>query len=232
MNPGAGPIRVLLVEDDLWVARVNRELVDAWPGAEVVGTASTLAEGERLLATLKPELLLLDVYLPDGSGLSLLQAVRASGQALEVILLTAADDVVTVQQALALGASDYVIKPFERERLYAALQRVQLRRRPLPAHLTQRHLDRFLGLDTVQNLPKGIDAETLQRVQGLLAAQGRSLSAEEVGAQVGISRVTAWRYLEYLVQAGQAVLDFTYGQPGRPTKLYRSARQADGPEPT
>lgn len=231
-------LRVLMVEDDHWVARVNRDLLEEDSSLRVVATATSCAEAERLLAVLHPDLLLLDVYLPDGSGVDLLRAMRARGQVTEVIMLTAANDLDTVQRALALGASDYIIKPFDRARLHDAVQRLQARRRQLgPAQggvaspaLTQARLDRALGVQAHTALPKGIDPDTLARLHRLLEREARSLSAEEVGAQVGVSRVTAWRYLEYLVGVGRAELDFTYGTPGRPTKLYRLSGSSARPE--
>ncbi|WP_027481277.1 response regulator, partial [Deinococcus pimensis] len=96
-------IRVVLVEDDLRVARVNRDLLEAEGDVHVVGTATGVVEGDRLVGTLRPDLVLLDVYLPDGSGLDLLRAWRARGELFEVVMVTAADAGGAVQSALAHG---------------------------------------------------------------------------------------------------------------------------------
>ncbi|GGQ96995.1 response regulator [Deinococcus ruber] len=215
-------MRVLLVEDDRWVARVNQGLLEQG-GAEVVGVAGTVQEALRLVAQLQPDLLLLDVYLPDGTGVEVLLALRAAGHLLDVIMLTAADDLTTVRQALALGALDYIIKPFEQSRLQGALERVSSRRRLSGPALTQQRLDRFLGLPGAA-LPKGIEEGTLGRIRAMLDDEAQALSAEEVGARIGVSRVTAWRYLEYLLAQDVLELDFSYGLPGRPSKLYRRRR--------
>ncbi|MGY2892186.1 response regulator [Deinococcus sp. UYEF24] len=216
--------RILIVEDDRWVAQVNRGLVEAG-GHSVIGVASTVQEGLELAARLQPDLILLDMYLPGGSGLDLLLALRAAGQVTDVIMLTAADDLHSVRQALALGALDYVIKPFEQARLLEAVSRVTGRRGFPSSAFTQHRLDQFLGLPGVA-LPKGIEAGMLKRtrqiLEGAQTTEPQALSAEEVGAQLGVSRVTAWRYLEYLLETGQVELDFSYGLPGRPAKLYRS----------
>lgn len=221
--------RILLVEDDRRVAQVNRDLVEAG-GHQVVGLAGTVQEGLELTTRLRPELILLDVYLPDGTGVDLLLALRSAQELTDVIMLTAADDLLTVRRALSLGALDYVIKPFEQARLLGAVARVGARRGLTGAALTQSRLDRMLGLPG-GSLPKGIDEGMLERVRQVL--QGRedepvrpaALSAEMVGAEIGVSRVTAWRYLEYLLECGQVELDFSYGAPGRPAKLYRAAPQ-------
>ncbi|SMB92882.1 response regulator [Deinococcus hopiensis] len=216
-------VRVLLVEDDLRVARVNRELLERDPDVHVVGSAATLAQGDALVQVLVPDLVLLDVHLPDGSGLVLLRHWRSQGRTTDVALITAADDEASVRTALAQGAFDYLIKPFTGARLAEVIARHRARRTPRGT-LDQAHLDRLLGVGgaSPETLPRGIDAHTLERVAGVLEGAGQALSAEEVGDRVHLSRVTAWRYLEHLVRTGRASLDHQYGLAGRPAKLYRA----------
>ena len=218
-------IRVVLVEDDLRVARVNRDLLEQDPEVHVVGTATSVEQGDQLVRNLRPDLVLLDVYLPDGSGLDLLRTWRAREELFEVVMVTAADDVTAVRGALSNGALDYLIKPFDRARLADALARFRARNRHASATFDQERLDRFLGVGSATSAsPRGIDPQTLERVVVLLRDQEVALSAEEVGAHVGLSRVTAWRYLEYLVSAGRARSDYLYKAAGRPAKLYRAVR--------
>ncbi len=218
-----GAVRVLLVEDDPWVTQVNRGLVETVEGFRVVGEAQSVAQGQALALSLKPDLLLVDVYLPDGTGLALIRALRGQGLPFEAIMITAANDTHTVQQALYDGVLDFLIKPFQRPRLERALERYLQRRQATQAPtFTQRRLDRLLGVTSAEALPKGIDEETLEQIRLLLAKAPTALSAEEVGEQVGVSRVTAWRYLEYLRQSGLAELQVGYGGVGRPIKRYRA----------
>lgn len=223
-------VRVLLVEDDLRVARVNRDLLERDPDVHVVGSAATLAQGDALAQALAPDLILLDVHLPDGSGLGLLRHWRLAGRTTDVALITAADDEASVRTALAHGAFDYLIKPFTGARLAEVIQRHRARR-AARGTLDQAHLDRLLGVGggAAEPLPRGIDPHTLERVAGVLAASPGALSAEEVGDRAGLSRVTAWRYLEHLVRAGRATLDHQYGLAGRPAKLYRTRGEAGSP---
>ncbi|BDP41264.1 transcriptional regulatory protein [Deinococcus aetherius] len=218
-------VRVLLVEDDLRVARVNRDLLERDPDVHVVGSAATLAQGDALAQALAPDLILLDVYLPDGSGLGLLRHWRAQGRTTDVALITAADDEASVKAALAQGAFDYLIKPFTGARLAEVVSRHRARR-TARGTLDQAHLDRLLGVGTgpgvPEPLPRGIDPHTLERVAQVLAGAPDALSAEEVGDRTHLSRVTAWRYLEHLVRVGRASLDHQYGLAGRPAKLYRA----------
>ncbi|MEW6421449.1 MAG: response regulator [Deinococcota bacterium] len=219
-------VRVLLVEDDLRVARVNRDLLERDPDVHVVGSAATLAQADALVQALAPDLILLDVYLPDGSGLNLLRHWRAQGRTTDVALITAADDEASVRTALAQGAFDDLIKPFTGARLAEVIARHRARRAP-QGTLDQSHLDRLLGVSggAPEPLPRGIDPHTLERVAQVLEGDGGVLSAEEVGDRAHLSRVTAWRYLEHLVRVGRATLDHQYGLAGRPAKLYRARSQ-------
>ncbi|MFC4637304.1 response regulator [Deinococcus hohokamensis] len=224
-------VRVLLVEDDLRVARVNRDLLERDPEVHVVGSAATCAQGDALAQALHPDLILLDVHLPDGSGLGLLRHWRGQGRTTDVALITAADDEASVRLALAHGAFDYLIKPFTGVRLAEVVARHRARRLNAAGgapRLDQASLDRLLGVTpaTTGVLPRGIDPHTLERVALALSEAGGAVSAEEIGERVGLSRVTAWRYLEHLVREGQAQLDHQYGQAGRPAKLYRATPPA------
>ncbi|UBV43931.1 response regulator [Deinococcus taeanensis] len=225
MTPSAR-VRVLLVEDDLRVARVNRDLLERDPDVHVVGSAATCAQGDALAQALRPDLILLDVHLPDGSGLGLLRHWRTQGLTTDVAMITAADDEPSVRLALAHGAFDYLIKPFTGARLADLIARHRARhaRTPSASRLDQGRLDRLLGLSSTSPapLPRGIDPNTLERVAQALAVATGAVTAEEVGDQVGLSRVTAWRYLEHLVRSGQATLEHQYGHAGRPVKLYRA----------
>lgn len=136
-------------------------------------------------------------------------------------MVTAAGDVGAVREALSHGVLDYLIKPFDRARLEGALARYRLRRAHAQNHFDQQQLDRYLGVAGSAPLPRGVDPHTLERVAQLLRMDGTGLSADDVGARIGLSRPTAWRYLEHLVSAGRAELDYQYGA-GRPSKRYKA----------
>lgn len=219
-----GFFTAVIIEDDPLVAQINLGYLSQRPEYRVVGVAHTLAEGKGLLRTKRPDLLLLDVYLPDGNGLEMLAEARLEGWVQDVILLTAARDAQSVQAALSGGAADFLIKPFTKERLFAALDHLQERHEAMRGgerQFTQKALDRLLGHTQGQPLPKRVDAHTLSRVQEVLETQGEALTAEDVGQQLGINRATAWRYLEQLVSQQQAELVMEYGAVGRPTKRYQ-----------
>ncbi len=217
--------RVMIVEDDVLVRAIHQTLIEDLPGFEVVSAVGSLAQADQDLRSVSVDVLLADIYLPDGNGLSWAAQLPRTSAGPDIIMITAANDLPTVQTAVRSGVLDFLIKPFERQRLYAALQRHQQRRSlASPAHLTQYAVDRLLRHDPVSHLPKGIDAATLGRVQLLLDGAAPPLSAEAVGGHLGVSRITAWRYLEYLVGLSLAQIEVQYQATGRPLKLYRSQK--------
>lgn len=216
------PSRVMIVEDDELVRTIHRTLVADTPGFQVVSAVGTLAQAEQDLGQLTVDLLMVDIYLPDGNGLDWVSGLPRTPSSPDVIMVTAANDLPTVQTAVRSGVLDFLIKPFDRQRLQAAFQRHQQRRAVSSAgHLTQSGVDRLLRHDPVTHLPKGIDAATLTRVQHLLDRGPEAWSAELAGKHLGVSRITAWRYLEYLVGLSFATVDVQYQTTGRPLKLYR-----------
>lgn len=218
-------IKILIVEDDPAIAEIHRRFVQRLAGFEVLGVALTLFDAREQIAILKPDLVLLDVWLPDGEGFSLLRELRQCGAHLDVILLTAAREAAALQEAMRLGVVDFILKPVVFERLRDTLGNYAESRAALAAlaDIDQQAVDALFGTPLQQvaagGLPKGIDALTLQRVLAALSLQGAS--AEEIGSRVGVSRTTARRYLEFLVGQQLASPELEYGTVGRPERRYR-----------
>ena len=220
-------IRVLVVEDDYMAASVHRAYVTRVPGFEVVGEAHTGVEALALVQRHRPDLVLLDIYLPDISGLEVLRRLREpDSPSVDVIAITAAKDVATLQRAMQSGVIQYLVKPFFfdtfRERLerYATLRKRLAKMREASQGEID-HLYSILRAQGEQRLPKGISAPTLAAVMDLLRSQEAFVSASEVAAAAGISRGTARRYLEFLAETGSVELTLRYGGAGRPEHLYR-----------
>ncbi len=222
-------IRTLVVDDDAMTASIHRSYVERVPGFEVVGEAHTGGDALALARSLRPSLLLLDIYLPDMSGLDLLRTLRAPEEPhVDVMAVTAAKDVETLRTAIHGGVIHYLVKPFFfdtlRERLegYAALHgRLERLRNP-----DQHDIDHVFSLLRSRRrhaLPKGISGPTLELVIDALRDVPGEVSAVAVADKTGISRGTARRYLEYLALTGAAELSLRYGTTGRPEHLYRWA---------
>jgi response regulator of citrate/malate metabolism len=222
-------LTVLVVEDDFMVASIHTRFVERVEGFRVVGVAST---GQAALADvrrLSPDLLLLDVHLPDIGGLEVLRRLRSEGNAVGVVVITAAREADTVRAAAAGGAAHYLVKPFAFEDLSARLEAFRHAHRALAGSPTPDQSD----IDAVfaplaqprEVLPKGLSPETADAVLAALQAVGDDLSATECAEPVGISRVSARRYLEHFAATGRAGVRLQYGGAGRPERRYRLSRR-------
>lgn len=218
---------VLVVDDDFMVARLHARFVELTDGFEVVGVAANGQEALRLAAELDPDLVLLDVHLPDLGGLEVLARLREEGSRAGVVMVTAERDADTVRAALAGGAMQYVVKPFEQQDLVERLHRVRGALRALgDGETDQEAIDRAFGAARASSgaaaLPKGLSRETARLVEGLLDGSD-DLSATDAAERLGLARVTARRYLEHFVGTGQAQVRLRYGGAGRPERRYRRA---------
>ena len=226
-------IGVLIVDDDFMVAKVHAGFVAALDGFEVIGTASSGAAALAEIDRLRPDLVLLDVYLPDMTGLEVLRRLRAAGSQVDVLVISAARDADSIRSALHGGVLHYLVKPFDRRtfetrlRDYAALHGELARLE----EAAQPDVDRLFGRTAgaarpaVAATPKGIAPETLELVRRTLDAAGPDgLSASECSERTGLARVSARRYLEQLVAQQEAEVRQRYGTAGRPERRFTLRR--------
>ncbi|MFE9119495.1 response regulator [Streptomyces sp. NPDC007172] len=217
-------IRVLVVEDDPVAAEAHRLYVGRVPGFTPVAVAHSRAEALRALERTEVDLLLLDLYLPDGHGLQLVRSLRAAGHGADVVAVTSARDLTMVREGVSLGVVQYVLKPFTFPTLRDRLVRYAEFRAAAGEASGQEEVDRALAALRAPQpsaLPKGLSAPTLQAVTRTLREAPQGVTATEAGLAVGISRITARRYLEHLVTTGRAERTPQYGQIGRPELQYR-----------
>jgi two-component system, CitB family, response regulator DctR len=219
---------VLIVEDSPAVADLHRRLVDASTGFRAIGVAEDGDSAYRAVEALRPDLAIVDLTMPGSDGLAFLRRVRHDSLPLEVIVVTASRDSETVRETLHLGVIDYLVKPFAATRLRQSLaafaQRARALRRP---QLAQDEVDliQASGATRIHRLPKGLRRSTLAAVRMTLEGSQELLSAEEVGQRIGVARVTARRYLEYLEVIGAAGVERECNGPGRPRNRYRHVPQ-------
>lgn len=223
-------IRVLVVDDDFRVAQVHADFVGRMPGMDVVGQVHTAAAALDAATRHRPDLVLLDVYLPDASGLEVLRRLRAASNPPDVILLTAARDMKSVRTAMGSGALHYLIKPVDfgtlHERLTAYAELHALRQRD--REVDQQEVDRLFGLmrrggSVTAGLAMGSGSPTAEQIVAVLRDARDDLSALEVAERIGISRATAQRYLSALTRNEIVRLELRYGTTGRPEHRYRLA---------
>ncbi|MGS0687714.1 response regulator [Nakamurella sp. GG22] len=216
-------IRVLVVEDEPIAARAHKAYVERVCGFSVAAVAHSRMEAERALGRGGVDLVLLDLHLPDGSGLELFRRIRAAGSTVDVMVVSSARDADVVRSAVAQGAVQYVIKPFAfgtlRDRLLAYQE---FRNQVGDTDVDQAAVDRALGMlhsPAGGALPKGMTKETLAIVVGALREFGEA-SSTQIAEFLGVSRITARRYLEHLADTNVAERSLRYGQVGRPETRY------------
>jgi response regulator of citrate/malate metabolism len=227
MSAPTAEFSVLVVDDDFMVAKIHTRYLDSVSGFRVVGTVHTGSDALSALAQFQPDLMLLDVYLPDMTGIEVLRRVRLDHPGVDVIVVTAARELDTVREAMRGGAVSYLVKPFEYEALGERLEHFRRTRSALSATDTaeQKQIDELFGISAESGearqatLPKGLSRETALAVRAILSAD-EPISATRCAERIGLSRVSARRYLEHLEQTGVAAVTLRYGV-GRPERLYR-----------
>lgn len=221
-------VKVLLIEDDPMVQEVNKRMVERVEGFHVIAIAENGKQGLELCQYNNPDLVLLDIYMPEQDGIAALKALRELELDLEVIIISAANEMNMVRNMLHHGALDYIIKPFKFDRLVLALTKYNRYRRQFKASekVDQQTID-VLMMQNEQNsrqghlLPKGLNKQTLNQVIVFLGSQNEPASADKAAESIGIARVTARRYLDYLEKMDRVEIILQYGVVGRPVNRYK-----------
>lgn len=223
--------RVLIVDDDFMVARIHRGFVDRMTGFVVAGEAHTAEAALKAARRLLPDIILLDIYLPDMTGLRALAELRQStGSTCDVIIVTAASDAETVSESLRLGVRHYLIKPFGFEDLSERLKQVRDFRQQFDTDaardLGQKDIDLAFGAlpgapRATRALPSGLSNITMSSIIATLKTSTDDPTAASLAQTIGISRVSARRYLAFLVSVGWVKMEPQYGDIGRPVNRYR-----------
>ncbi|MFJ8068301.1 response regulator [Peribacillus sp. NPDC096447] len=227
-----GPITVVIVEDDENAVNIYKQFTNQLDQFTVIATASTGKQALNILHAAQPDLILLDIFLPDMNGIDLLREIRRKYRGIDVILITAANDTETVSEAIRGGAFGYLIKPIIIDKLLATLNQYDLTRRQLhnSSLVNQDKVDTLFRTISnsntandvqINSLPKGIDKHTLKMVRSKIQNINGSLNADELGQLVGISYSTMRRYLEYLVSCNEMEVEVLYGGVGRPERKYK-----------
>lgn len=221
------PLTILIVEDETALAEMHAEFIRQFLECGQVWLAGNLAQARTMIARLRPSLILLDNYLPDGKGITLLHELIQNQAPCGVVFTTAASDMDTVSEAVRGGVFDYLVKPVSYERLKQTMVRYQQRMQML-AHTdraSQRQIDQMFNAyargEPRAELPVGIDGLTLEKVLALFAGGETSHTAETVAQTLKLSRTTARRYLEYAAGQQRIRAEIVYGKVGRPQRSYR-----------
>lgn len=219
-------IKVLIVEDDPMVSQLNKRYIESLNDFKVIGQSANGHEALEFCSRNEIDLVILDVYMPKLDGVNFFKEMRKRKIIADVILVTASKEIETVEKALKMGAFDYLIKPFEYERLKKSLMNYIKRYEIInnKDSLKQAELDKiFLGdSGTSDNgLQKGLHRKTLDRVREFMKNNSKYYTSEEIALELSLTKVTIRRYLEYMESTGEVKLEIEYGTIGRPTHLYK-----------
>lgn len=222
-------IRTLIIEDDFRVAEINAAYVAKDPDFEVIGVAFTAATGYQMVLEEKPDLVLLDLYLPDENGLELFARLQQlpRGAKPDVFVITAARDSQSLKDAIQLGAATYIVKPFNGEQLIERLRTYKSAHERLLSgeEISQADIDATVALMRGARINKSLDVQThnptTSSIISCLQENQKSMSAGEIAKFLGISRATAQRYLTQMADRNIVSLELQYGSAGRPMNNYK-----------
>jgi len=226
-------ISVLIVEDEPLIAEAHRTYLGRLPGFSVAGVANTARDAMRAAAQAAAadnpiDLVLLDIGLPDANGIALASSLSGLHPAPDIIAITSERDLEMVRAAVGHGALAYLLKPFTFAAFRDRLERYQRYREALPAGTdaaSQVEVDRALAELRVSTdrsaAPKGAAPGTTDEIARAVRDSADGITADEAAKQVGVSRVTAWRYLERLADDGTVTRHTDYGKAGRPKTRYQ-----------
>ncbi|MGM7720175.1 response regulator [uncultured Metabacillus sp.] len=228
-------IEVMIVEDDTRIAEINSRFTKKVEGFDVIAIASSGKQALELLEIIEPQLVLLDVYLPDIKGTELAKMIRKTHPDIDIIMITAASEVEIVGRSLRSGVFDYIVKPVIFERFKNSLENYQKKLIKLNTNknLSQEEITELLFYARTEDhepltkeVPKGIDPLTLNKILHYLPLiNEEGITAEILSKESGVSRSTARRYLEYLISQKEIVADLAYGHVGRPERRYFRPKQ-------
>lgn len=225
-------IKVFIVEDDPMVKEINTRFLEKLEGFIVVGDASSIEEAKYKIIKAKTDLILLDIFLPDGKGIDLLKWIRVKEVDVDTILITADKCKASVDDAFKYGAIDYLIKPFKFERFKEALYNYRSRFIELRKvdNMNQAYIDQYIlniNANSIEEevqekeLCKGLSLKTYNKIIDYMNQKYEEhLTAEEIAQGSGLARVTARRYLEKMSEEGKVEINQEYGKIGRPTNYY------------
>lgn len=221
---------VLIVDDDPMVAMINEQYVCKNKKFKVAASCRNGNEALEFLEKNPCDLVILDVYMPDMDGIETLKQIRARKISSEVIMVTAANDVATLEDTMHLGVIDFLIKPFAFERFQIALEKFLANRRAFKntassqtAALSQSSVDSiFTKAMTAESkeYPKGIQEKTLSLIRDFFDGKEGWICGDVIAQSVGLSSVTIRRYMNFLVGSGEVEESINYETGGRPSMLY------------
>ena len=218
--------KVLIVEDDPMVAMINEQYVKRNKNFQLIGKCKDGAEALEFLERNSVDLIVLDVYMPHMDGLETLRTIRNRQIPVDAIMVTAANDRSSVEEALHLGIVDYLVKPFTFDRFQMALEKYISQTNAFKDFdtLNQKNIDHIIDNSRKKSedaFPKGIQEKTLLLIMEYLGGNaGTWFTGDEIAERVGLTGVTVRRYMNFLAESGRVTAEMNYETGGRPCMRY------------
>ncbi|MCB2292239.1 response regulator [Clostridium algoriphilum] len=225
-------IKAIIVEDDPMVREINEKFLNKIEGFALYGSVNSIEKAKGVILSIKPDLILLDVFFPQGKGIDLLKWIRVENIKCDAILITADRNTETVEEAFRYGAVDYLVKPFMFTRFKEAMLQFKSRKDSFKNtdSMEQEIIDKYTIKgkkhvieynETIGDI-KGFNQYTYEKVLvGIADMKDNAFTSEQIARNIGVSRITARRYLDYLEKEEKLVVDMEYGKVGRPKNKYR-----------
>lgn len=221
-------LKIMIIEDEPMVRKINEMYIDKLDKFEIVSSVADINEAKEDLLKNEVDLILLDVYLPSGSGLDLLKWIREKNFKSDVILITAENTIDSINKAFRYGVIDYLVKPFTFERFQESLNKFieRFNKMRINDKLEQSLIDKYItgiGIDNNKErvLRRGLNVNTYNEIINFIDSTEDECTAEFIATNIGLARVTVRRYLDYMVNEKEVKLIRTYGKVGRPTHFYK-----------
>ncbi len=225
-------IKVLIVEDDPMVREINEKFLKKIEGFILYNSVNSIEKAKEVILNEKIDLILLDCFFPQGKGIDLLKWIRLKNIKCDAILITADRNTETIEEAFRYGAVDYLVKPFMFNRLKEALLQFKSRKNSFKniESMEQESIDKYTikenkhVVEYYENIGdiKGFNQYTYEKIiEGISHMKDNPFTSEQIAKNIGVSRITARRYLDYLEKEEKLVVEMEYGKVGRPKNMYR-----------
>ena len=217
--------KILIVEDNPMSAIINKDYLERLGNIKAIGPVTTLEETLEIIEKMDISLILMDVYLPNTTGIEILHHLREKKYFIDTIMITAANNSGEIQEAFAYGIIDYLVKPFSFERFKEAVMKHEVRCEMLSQkrYLEQADIDVTYKKQDIsyKGLPKGLEQRTLTKViDALDSIEQENCSLKEIADYIGVSNVTIKKYMDYLEETHLVEVSINRGEIGRPKFRY------------
>jgi two-component system, NarL family, response regulator DevR len=196
-SAGKRPLRLLLVDDHEVVRKGLAALLDRREGFEVIGEAGNVAESIEMAERFRPDLVIMDVRLPDGSGIEACREIRAEHPETRVVMLTSYPDEEAVLSAIVAGASGYLLKQVRARDLVSALEAVGRGESLLDPAVTESVLERIRRIATGPDTDELAQLTSQEQKILLLVAEGKT--NKEIASEVFLSDKTVKNYVSSIL---------------------------------